>query len=96
MALGFKSGKVAANNSAVAFGTGYAKLLQMSTYGNAGTVYIGAAGVSASTGLAVGKDQILHGTEIAIGEGDEEFDLSKLFVFSAATDGVSFLYVDRG
>lgn len=95
MALGFKSGKVAANNSAVAFGEGYAKLLQISTYGNAGTVYIGGAGVSASTGLAVGKDQILHGTEVTV-DGDEEFDLSKIFVFSASTDGLSFLYVDRG
>lgn len=94
MALKWKSAKVSANNSAVALGTGYAKILAISTVGNAGTVYLGPLTASATTGLAVKQDMVIPWTEMD--SKCEEFNLADIYVFSAGTDGVSFLYADRG
>lgn len=95
MALGVKVGKANANNSAVPFAaSGSGKIMMISTVGNAGTVYIGPAGVTATTGVPIKQDTVIDFGHFSAEE--EDIDFSQWYVFSSTTDGVRFAYLDRG
>lgn len=96
MAPGLKSAKVAGvAATATAFGTGIRKILHISTMGNTHEIYIGGSDVSTTTGFRINANQIID-FEKLMGSGYEDLDLSKVYIFSSDTEGVSYLYLERG